>query len=116
MFSEVVFVCFTYVGGRSFVGPRTGEGDEFMTALMDHKTAHCGGREEKESVTSGFFAMLKKKQKNPNTATQAAIKRDESICQLCGVSHCTRGYSYFSSSHLFLLSSPCLYLVFMASV
>lgn len=57
-----VYFLYTYIGGRSFVGPRTGEGDKFMTALMDHKTAHWG-EGKKVKISSGFFAV-------PNKATQ----------------------------------------------
>lgn len=46
-------ILFTYIGGRSLVGPRTGKGDKFMTTFMDHKTAHWMG-EKKKCVNSGF--------------------------------------------------------------
>lgn len=42
----------TYIRGRSFVGPWTGKGDKFMTALMDNKTAHCEGRGEETKIKS----------------------------------------------------------------
>lgn len=40
-------------------------------------------------------------------------ERDESICQLCGISHSTIGCSCFSSSHLFLPCCRHLYLVLL---
>lgn len=46
-FQRVVCFC-THIRGRSFVGARTGERDKFMTAFVDHKTAHCRERDERE--------------------------------------------------------------------
>lgn len=35
----------TYVCVWTLVGAGTGEGDEFMTPFVDHKTADCGEKE-----------------------------------------------------------------------
>lgn len=36
----------TYICVRTLVSSGTAEGDEFMAALVDHKTANCGGGRE----------------------------------------------------------------------
>lgn len=38
----------TYVCVWTLVSSGTGEGDEFMAPFVDHKTAHCGEKEERD--------------------------------------------------------------------
>lgn len=54
----------TYIGGGSLVGPRTGEGDKFMTALVDHKTAHCGEEKSEMSPQASLQSQISRHSSN----------------------------------------------------
>lgn len=100
-------MCCTYVRGWSLVGPRTGKGDKFMTAFMDHKAADCGRRGRKKRQLGSSQSK---------TRRHNGQQRHESICQLCGICHCTIRRSYFSGSHLFLPRRGRLYLALLHSL
>lgn len=85
----------TYVCVWALVSSGTGEGDEFMAPFVDHKTAHCGEKEERDvSLTVSHTPDLRAGLIGRNITAENVCLNNWRKCNQQSSSACLHAYTH----------------------